>query len=62
MFLAAQSIVDGSFQGGAVDLGIAEDAVGVCEDTFGDLPQEVQDAVNKAREAIKSGDLTVSPD
>jgi basic membrane protein A len=62
VFLAAQSIVDGSFEGGAVDLGITEDAVGVCEDTFGDLPQEVQDAVNEAREAIKSGDLTVSPD
>lgn len=55
----AQAVDDGSFEGGAITEGLAEDAVGVCEDTFGDLPQEVQDAVDAAREEIASGDLEV---
>jgi hypothetical protein len=33
----------------------------VCEATFGDLSQEIQDAVDTAREAIASGEVTVDP-
>lgn len=55
----SQAAAKGDFTGGELRLGLAEDAVGVCEDTFGDLPQEVQDLVGKAREAIKSGSVTV---
>ncbi len=51
--------VEGNFKGGEVTLGIAEDAVGLCEDTFGDLPDDVQEAVNGARDAVISGDITV---
>jgi len=56
----AQAVADGSFAGGVFNEGLAEDAVGVCEETFGELPQEVRDAVEAAREAIASGELTVS--
>lgn len=55
----AAAVDDGSFEGGAITEGLAEDAVGVCEDTFGDLPQEVQDAVDAARDEIASGALEV---
>jgi len=55
----SQAAAKGGFKGGELRLGLAEDAVGVCEDTFGDLPQDVQDLVGKAREAIKSGSVTV---
>lgn len=33
--------------------------MGVCENTFGDLPQEVQDAVNLYSDMIRSGELVV---
>src|SRR5689334_24715965 len=39
--------------------GLAEDGVGVCDKTFGDLPQNIQDAVNSYRDQIKSGAITV---
>lgn len=59
IFGAAQQVAENSFKGGIVSLGLAEDAVGVCDETFGDLPQDVQDAVDKARDAIKSGTIVV---
>jgi basic membrane protein A len=59
VFDAASAVADGSFAGGAVNLGLAEERVGVCQDTFGDLPQEVQDAVTEAQAAIVAGTITV---
>lgn len=59
VFKAAQQIDAGTFEGGVISYGLAEDGVGVCEKTFGDLPQEIQDAVNDYREQVKSGALVV---
>jgi basic membrane protein A len=59
VFKAAQAVVDGTFEGGVVTYGLAEDGVGVCEKTFGDLPQEIQDAVNRYADLIRAGDLVV---
>jgi basic membrane protein A len=55
----ATAVADGSFEGGAFNLGLADDAVGVCDATFGSLPQDVQDLVNTARTAIGDGTVTV---
>jgi len=59
VFKGAQAAADGTFKGGVTTYGLAEDGVGVCQDTFGDLPQDVQDAVSTATDQIKSGDITV---
>lgn len=59
VFGAAQQVKDGTFEGGVLTLGLSENAVGVCEETFGELPQEIQDAVEQARSRIKSGDIAV---
>lgn len=59
VFNAAKQVKEGTFKGGILTLGLAEDAVGVCEETFGDLPQDVQDAVEEARNQIKSGEIAV---
>ena len=61
VFSTAVAVADGSFEGGIADLGLDGDFVGVCESTFADLPQEVQDAVSTARESIASGEITVDP-
>jgi basic membrane protein A len=61
VFSTAESIANGSFEGGIADLGLDGDFVGVCEATFGDLPQEVQDAVGEARAGIASGEIVVDP-
>lgn len=59
VFRGAEQVKEGTFEGGIANLGLAEGAVGVCEETFGDLPQEIQDAVEQAREQIKSGEIVV---
>ena len=56
---AGQQVVGGTFKGGIANLGLAEDAVGVCDATFSSLPQSIQDAVTKARADIKSGKIVV---
>jgi basic membrane protein A len=56
---AGQQVIAGTFKGGIANLGLAEDAVGVCDATFGALPQTIQDAVNKAKADIKSGKIVV---
>ncbi|MAT06929.1 MAG: BMP family ABC transporter substrate-binding protein [Acidimicrobiaceae bacterium] len=61
VFTTAESVAEGSFEGGVANLGLEGGFVGVCEDTFGDLSQEIQDAVNEARDAIASGEVTVDP-
>jgi basic membrane protein A len=54
-----KAAADGTFKGGEQQLGLAENAVGVCDKTFGTLPQNIQDTVTKARTAIKAGKFTV---
>ncbi len=48
---------DGTFEGGEISLGLAEGAVGLCEDTFGDLSAEITDLVAEAEAAIIDGSL-----
>jgi basic membrane protein A len=59
VFRVAEEIAGGTFAGGVVELGLADDGVGVCEDNFADLPAEVQAAVEEAREQVASGEITV---
>jgi basic membrane protein A len=54
-----KAAADGTFKGGLQELGLAENAVGVCDKTFGSLPKNIQDTVNSARTDIKAGKLTV---
>jgi basic membrane protein A len=61
VFRAAQQVANGTFAGGVSVLDLKGGYVGVCEKTFGDLPAEIQDAVNAAVEGIKSGSITVDP-
>lgn len=61
VFSTAESIAGDAFEGGVASLGIEGGFVGVCEATFGDLSQEIQDAVNTARDAIASGEVVVDP-
>jgi basic membrane protein A len=61
VFSTADSIAAGSFEGGVANLGLEGGFVGVCEATFGDLSQDIQDAVNTARDAIASGEIVVDP-
>ncbi len=59
VFKGEQAVADGTFAGGVTTYGLVEDGVGVCEKTFGDLPQDIQDAVNSFRDRINSGEITV---
>ncbi len=56
---AGQQVIGGTFKGGIANLGLAEDAVGVCDATFSSLPQNIQDAVTKAKADIKSGKISI---
>lgn len=56
---SAEAIANDAWVGGIVELGLAEGRVGVCEETFGDLPQDIQEAVRRAEELIKSGEIVV---
>jgi basic membrane protein A len=61
LYLAAQQVVEGTFQGGAASLGLIEDGVG-----FGSphesIPQEVLDTVAAYEQAIIDGAITVPAD
>jgi len=61
VFSTAESIAAGSFAGGIADLGLNGGFVGVCDKTFTSLPRDVQDAVDAARAAIASGEVSVDP-
>lgn len=55
----AREVADGSFAGGVVNLGLADEAVGVCQDNFADLSPDIQAAVEEAAAAIAAGEITV---
>ncbi|MDY7026746.1 MAG: BMP family ABC transporter substrate-binding protein [Spirochaetota bacterium] len=61
VFLAVESVVNGNFEGGTKVYGLAEDGVGISPyHEFEDVvPQEVKDAVEKAKADILSGAVTV---
>jgi basic membrane protein A len=54
-----KAAADGTFKGGLQQLGLEDNAVGVCDQTFSKLPANIQANVNKARAAIKAAKLTV---
>ncbi len=57
---AINSVIEGTFQGGVVSLGAAEDAIYITDEGSNvQVPQEVWDAVDKAFEGLKSGEIKV---
>jgi basic membrane protein A and related proteins len=61
MFLAAQQIVEGTFEGGSTSLGLKEDGVGLGSPNEV-IPQEVLDVAAAYEQAIIDGTLTVPAD
>jgi basic membrane protein A len=61
LFLAAQQVVDGTFEGGEKSLGLAEDGVGLGH-PHESVPQEVLDTVAAYEQAIIDGAITVPAD
>jgi len=61
LYSAAQQTVDGTFEGGEVSLGLAEDGVGLGH-PHESVPQEVLDAVAAYEQAIIDGTITVPAD
>jgi basic membrane protein A len=61
LFLAAQQVVDGTFQGGQQSLGLAEDGVGL-GNPHESIPQEVLDIAAAYEQAIIDGTVTVPAD
>ena len=61
LFLAAQQVVDGTFEGGEQSLGLAEDGVGL-GNPHESVPQEVLDIIAAYEQAIINGTITVPAD
>jgi basic membrane protein A len=61
LFLAAQQIVDGTFEGGEKSLGLAEKGVGLGH-PHQSVPQDVLDTVAAYQQAIIDGTITVPAD
>lgn len=61
LFLAAQKVVDGTFEGGNQSLGLAEDGVGL-GNTNAVVPQEVLDLAAAYEQAIIDGTIVVPAD
>jgi basic membrane protein A len=59
LFLTAGRVVDGTFEGGTQSFGLAEDGVGLCQETYPDVPEDIRAVVETAREMIINGDLVV---
>ena len=61
LYLAAQQVVEGTFEGGEQSLGLAEDGVGL-GNPHESVPQEVLDIVAAYEQAIIDGTITVPAD
>jgi basic membrane protein A and related proteins len=61
LFLAAQQVVEGTFEGGERSLGLAEDGVGLGH-PHESVPQDVLDTVAAYEQAIIDGAITVPAD
>ena len=61
LFLAAQKVVEGTFEGGTQSLGLAEDGVGLGSPNAV-VPQEVLDEVAAYEQAIIDGTIVVPAD
>lgn len=59
---AVYDVVDGEFEGGVQNLGLAEDGVGYALDEYNEalVPQEVVDQLEATREQIVSGEVVVT--
>ena len=59
---AIYDVVDGNFEGGVQNLGLAEDGVGYAVDEYNEalVPQEVIDQLEATREQIVSGEVVVT--
>ena len=61
LFLAAQQVVDGTFEGGEKSLGLAEEGVGLGH-PHESVPQDVLDTIAAYEQAIIDGTITVPAD
>jgi len=61
VFMTIKSVVDGQFQGGLREFGLAEDGVGYAVDEYNEalLTQEMLEKVEEARQAIIAGTVSV---
>jgi basic membrane protein A and related proteins len=59
---AVNDVVAGTFEGGILELGLAEEGVGYALDDYNNvlIPQEILDAVDSVRESIISGETVVT--
>jgi basic membrane protein A len=58
-YLATKSVVDKTFQGGTITLGIKENGVGYARSTKVNTPKEVLDLVEKYKKAIIDGTIKI---
>ncbi|MDY7102546.1 MAG: BMP family ABC transporter substrate-binding protein [Actinomycetota bacterium] len=58
-YYGATQVVDDVFAPGAIELGLTESAVDICQDTLSSLDELVVVDVTDARSALESGDLVV---
>ena len=61
LFLAAQQVIDGTFEGGEKSLGLAEEGVGLGH-PHESVPQDVLDTIAAYEQAIIDGTITVPAD
>lgn len=52
-----RTAAEGAFQGGDIELGLADDAVGLCQDNYGDLSADIQALVETATAGISDGSI-----
>src|SRR5690606_8191235 len=59
---AIQAVVAGEFEGGLLNLGLAEEGVGYALDEYNEalIPQELIDEVEQIRQQIIDGDIVVT--
>ena len=59
LFLTGDRVVNGTFEGGVQSFGLAEDGVGLCQETYPDLPEDIRALIEVAREMVINGDIVV---
>lgn len=59
VFTGAEALSEGKFEGGHIELGLAEDGVGLAFSPELEIPKEITDTLDSYRKAILSGELVV---
>ncbi len=54
---AAQAVAEGTFKGGPSSLGLKENGMGLCDETYNKLPDTIKAQVEKAKNMIVAGTL-----